>query len=167
MGDKWYPEFGQCVHKFALHPDRPDVLFQQNHCGVFRSDNCGDDWIDIGEGRLPSRFGFPIAIHPHDPRTIYLVLVESDQFRMSVDGRMAVWRSRDAGETWERKMEGLPEQAHVVVLRDALATDSLERAGIYAGTDTGQLVYSRDDGDTWEVLADYLPPITSVEAVVA
>ncbi len=63
-----YPEFGQCVHKLDMHPSRPEVLYQQNHCGVYRSDNCGDDWIDIGEGRLPSRFGFPMAVHPHDPQ---------------------------------------------------------------------------------------------------
>jgi len=164
---KTYPEFGQCVHKLALHPDRPEVLFQQNHCGVYRSDDCGDDWIDIGENRLPSRFGFPIVIHPHEPKTIYVMLEDSDQFRMSVDGQLAVWRSRDGGETWQRLTDGLPAQAHVVVLREAMAADNLERAGLYAGTDTGQLVYSRDDGDHWEVLADYLPPIQSVEVAIA
>lgn len=160
-----YPEFGQCVHKFDMHPSQPDVLYQQNHCGIYRSDNCGDDWIDIGEGRLPSRFGFPIAVHPHDPKTVYLALEESDQFRMSVDGQFSVWRSRDAGESWERLSTGLPK-AHVVVLREAMTTDSLEDAGIYAGTDTGQLFYSRDNGDTWQVLAEYLPPILSVEVAV-
>jgi photosystem II stability/assembly factor-like uncharacterized protein len=122
------------------------VLFQQNHCGVYRSDNCGDDWIDIGEGKLPSRFGFPMVVHPHDPQTIYIMLEESDQFRMSVDNQVAVWRSRDGGENWQRLTNGLPKNAHVVVLREAMATDNLEPAGLYAGTDTGQL-YSRDDGD--------------------
>lgn len=161
-----YPEYGQCVHKLALHPARPNVLYQQNHCGVYRSDNCGDDWIDIGEDRLPSRFGFPMAVHPHDPNTIYVVLEESDQNRISVDGQFSVWRSRDAGQTWERKSKGLPSNAHVVVLREAMATDQLDPAGIYAGTDTGQLVYSRDDGESWEVLADFLPPILSVETAV-
>jgi hypothetical protein len=161
-----YPEFGQCAHKLDMHPSRPHVLFQQNHCGVYRSDNCGDDWIDIGEGKLPSRFGFPVAVHPHEPNTIYLALEDSDQFRMSVDGQMAIWRSRDGGESWERRTQGLPSQAHMVVLREAMATDSLDPAGIYAGTDTGQLFYSRDDGDSWEMLADFLPPITSVETAV-
>jgi hypothetical protein len=161
-----YPEFGQCVHKMEMHPSRPEVLFQQNHCGVFRSDNCGDDWIDIGEGRLPSRFGFPIAVHPHDPNTIYIILEESDEYRMSLGGQFAVWRSRDAGESWERLTEGLPKNAHMLVLREAMATDNLDTAGIYAGTDTGQLFYSRDNGDTWEMLADYLPPILSVETAV-
>ena len=161
-----FPEFGQCVHKLDMHPSRPDVLFQQNHCGVYRSDNCGDDWIDIGEGKLPSRFGFPIAVHPHDPQTIYIILEESDQYRMSVGGQLAVWRSHDGGEGWERLTQGLPKDAHVLVLREAMATDNLDRAGIYAGTDTGQLFYSRDDGDSWDILADYLPPILSVETAV-
>jgi hypothetical protein len=157
-----FPEFGQCVHKLGLHPARPEVLYQQNHCGIYRSDNCGDDWIDIGEDRLPSRFGFPIAVHPHDPNTVYVILEESDENRISVDGQLSVWRSRDAGSSWQRLSQGLPS-AHVVVLREAMATDQLDPAGIYAGTDTGQLIYSRDEGDSWEVLADFLPPILSVE----
>jgi hypothetical protein len=161
-----FPEFGQCVHKLDMHPSRPEVLYQQNHCGIYRSDNRGDDWIDIGEDRLPSRFGFPIAVHPHDPKTIYVILEESDEYRMSVGGQFAVWRSRDAGESWQQLMEGLPRQARLVVLREALATDNLDQAGLYAGTDTGQLFYSRDEGDTWEILADYLPPILSVETAV-
>ncbi len=166
FGGDPYPEFGQCVHKLALHPTRPDVLFQQNHCGVFRSDDGGDDWVDIGEGKLPSRFGFPIVIHPHQPDTIYVMLEESDQFRMSVDSQAAVWRSRDGGANWQRITTGLPANAHVVVLREAMVADNLEPAGLYAGTDTGQLFYSRDDGDSWDMLADYLPPIQSVEVAV-
>jgi BNR/Asp-box repeat len=161
-----FPEYGQCVHKMALHPSTPQVIYQQNHCGIYRSDNAGADWIDIGEGKLPTRFGFPIAVHPHEPRTIYVVLEESDEYHMSVDGKFAVWRSKDAGDSWERLSKGLPDQAHIVVLRDAMAMDTLEDAGIYAGTNTGQLFYSRDAGDTWDLLADYLPPIHSVEAVV-
>jgi photosystem II stability/assembly factor-like uncharacterized protein len=161
-----FPEFGQCVHKMVMHPSNPNVIYQQNHCGVYRSDNCGEDWIDIGEDRLPSRFGFPIAVHPTDPRTVYVVLEESDQYRMSVDGKFSVWRSRDAGESWDRMSKGLPERAHLVALREAMATDSFEDAGIYVGTNTGQLFYSRDSGDSWDLLADYLPPIQSVEVAV-
>jgi len=161
-----FPEFGQCVHKLVMHPSRPGVLFQQNHCGVYRSDNCGDDWIDIGEGRLPSRFGFPIAVNPRDPNTIYIALEESDEFRMSVDSQFSVWRSRNGGQGWERLTEGLPRNAHLVVLRDAMATDNLDQPGIYAGTSTGQLFYSRDEGDSWEILADFLPPINSVETAL-
>jgi hypothetical protein len=165
MPDK-FPEFGQCVHKMTMHPSTPNVLYQQNHCGVYRSDNAGEDWIDIGEGRLPSRFGFPIAVHPTDPKTIYIVLEESDEYRMSVDGRFSVWRSRDTGETWTRLTNGLPESAHLDVLREAMGTDSFEDAGIYIGTNTGQLFFTRDSGENWDLLADFLPPIQSVEAAV-
>ncbi len=161
-----FPEYGQCVHKMDLHPANPQVLFQQNHCGVYRSDNAGEDWVDIGKGKLPAKFGFPIAVDPNDPKTIYIVLEESDEFRMSVDGKFSVWRSRDAGESWQRLSKGLPEQAHLVVLREAMATDSLDATGVYAGTDTGQLFYSRDGGENWELMADYLPPIQSVEVAV-
>jgi photosystem II stability/assembly factor-like uncharacterized protein len=161
-----FPEYGQCVHRMALHPSQPQVLYQQNHCGIYRSDNAGEDWIDIGDGKLPSRFGFPIAVHPADPRTIYVALEESDEYRMSVDEKFSVWRSRNGGEAWERLTKGLPEKAHLVVLREAMATDSFADAGIYIGTNTGQLFYSRDSGDSWELLADYLPPIYSVEAAI-
>jgi hypothetical protein len=157
------PEFGQCVHKIAVHPHRPDVLFQQNHCGVYRSDNNAEDWVDIGDGKLPSRFGFPIAVHPHEPETIYTVLEESDEYRLSVDGSFAVWRSQDSGGTWQRLTNGLPDRAHLVVLREAMATDQFEDAGIYIGTSTGQVFASRDAGESWEKIVDYLPRILSVE----
>ena len=161
-----FPEFGQCVHKMALHPSQPQVIYQQNHCGVYRSDNAAEEWIDIGEGRLPSRFGFPIAVHPHDPATIYIALEESDENRVSIEGRFAVWRSRDGGGSWQRLSDGLPQRAHLLALREAMATDTLEQAGIYVGTSTGQVFHSRDAGDHWDVLADYLPPVLSVEAAV-
>jgi hypothetical protein len=161
-----FPEFGHCVHKMAMHPSQPAVIYQQNHCGVYRSDNSAEDWIDVGEEKLPTRFGFPIAVHPTDPRTIYVVPEESQEYHMSVDGKFAVWRSRDAGASWQMLTKGLPDRAHLVVLREALATDTFEEAGIYAGTNTGQLFYSRDSGDSWELLADYLPPIHSVEVAV-
>ncbi len=161
-----FPEYGQCVHKMAMHPSTPQTLYQQNHCGVYRSDNAGEDWTDIGDGKLPSRFGFPIAVHPTDPRTIYVVLEESDEYHMSVDGKFAVWRSRDAGDSWQRMTKGLPERAHLDVLREAMATDTFEDAGIYIGTNTGQLFYSRDSGASWELMADFLPPIRSVETAV-
>ncbi len=161
-----FPEFGQCVHKMAMHPARPGVLYQQNHCGVYRSDSAGDDWTDIGEGRLPSRFGFPIAVHPHDLKTIYVVPEESDESRLSVGGRFAVWRSRNGGETWARLSKGLPDRAYLVVLREAMAVDTLDEAGVYVGTSTGQLFHSRNAGDSWALLADFLPPILSVEAAI-
>ncbi len=161
-----YPEFGHCVHKMAMHPSHPEVIYQQNHCGIYRSDNRAEDWIDIGDGKLPTRFGFPIAVHPADPRTIYVVPEESQEYHMSVDGRFAVWRSRDAGASWQMQTNGLPDKARLNVLREAMATDPYEDAGIFLGTNTGQLFYSRDSGDTWDLMADYLPPIYSVEAAV-
>lgn len=157
------PEYGQCVHKMVVHPQNPQVIFQQNHCGVYRSDDRGENWIDIGEGKLPSRFGFPIAVHPHQPETIYIVLEESDQYRLSVDGSLAVWRSQDSGNSWERLNRGLPEKAHLVVLREAMATDQYENAGIYIGTTTGQVFATRDSGENWNQITDYLPRILSVE----
>ena len=165
MPDK-YPEFGQCVHKMTMHPSTPNVLYQQNHCGVYRSDNFGEDWVDIGEGKLPTPFGFAIGVHPTDPRTIFTVPEESQEYHISVDGQFAVWRSRDAGNSWEKLTKGLPERAHVDVLREAMGLDSFEDAGVYVGTNTGQLLYTRDSGDSWELLADFLPPIQSVEAAV-
>lgn len=161
-----YPEFGQCVHRIALHPSNPDVIYQQSHDGVYRSDNRAEQWIDIGEGKLPSRFGFPMVVHPTQPRTIYVVPEESQEYHMSVNGQFAVWRSRDAGDSWQQLTKGLPDKSRLVVLREAMSTDTFEDAGIYAGTNTGQVFYSRDSGDSWEMLADYLPPIHSVEAAV-
>jgi hypothetical protein len=161
-----YPEFGQCVHRIAMHPSVPNVLYQQSHDGMYRSDNNGDEWIDIGDGKLPSRWGFPVVVHPTDPRTVYFIPEESQEYHMSIEGQFTVWRSRDAGESWQPLRKGLPDKARLNVLREAMATDSFSDAGIYAGTNTGQLFYSRDSGDSWELLADYLPPIYSVEASV-
>ncbi len=161
-----FPEYGQCVHKIVMHPGNPQRLYQQNHCGMYRSDNGGESWIDIGEGKLPSRFGFPIVVHPHEPKTIYLVPEESDQFRVSLDYKFVVWRSRDAGESWEPLTNGLPDRAYLVVLRDAITTDNCDDAGIYIGTSTGQIFFSKDGGDRWELIANYLPPISSLEAIV-
>jgi photosystem II stability/assembly factor-like uncharacterized protein len=158
------PEFGQCVHKIVMHPDHPEQLYQQNHCGIYRSDDGGLNWIDIGDTKLPSRFGFPIAVHPHNSGTIYVIPEESDQFRISLEYKFVIWRSKDRGESWEPLTKGLPDPAYLVVLRDAMTTDTCDPAGIYVGTSTGQIFYSRDDGDTWSVLADYLPPIYSLEA---
>lgn len=163
-GPEEYPETGQCVHKFGLHPDRPEVLFQQNHSGAYRSDDGGREWLDINAG-LPSTFGFPIAIHPHDPRTIWTVPLNGDDVgRYMPGGRAAVWMSRDEGASWAPQTDGLPGQgAFLGILREAMATDRHDPAGLYVGTSTGQLFGSRDEGRSWRLLADFLPGISSVE----
>lgn len=160
------PETGYCVHKFGLHPDRPAVLYQQNHAGAYRSDDGGLAWQDINEG-LPSHFGFPLAVHPHDPRTIWTIpLNGDDRGRYMPEGRAAVWMSRDEGATWTAQGAGLPAQhAYVGVLREAMATDRHDPAGVYFGTSTGQLFGSADEGRSWRLLADFLPGISSVEVV--
>ncbi len=161
-----FPEVGQCVHHMQLHPAKPDVLYQQNHCGVYRSDNAGKEWIDLCEG-LPSRFGFPLQIHPHDPDTIYVIPEEGAEFRCPVDGEFAVFRSRNRGENWERLDNGLPnKRAYLSILRHAMTADSCDKAGIYVGTRNGQIFYSKDEGDSWEVLVNWFPPIYSVTCAV-
>lgn len=160
-------EVGRCVHKLGLHPARPEVLYQQNHRGAYRSDDGARTWTSINAG-LPSTFGFPLAVHPHDPLTIWTIpLNGDDQGRHMIDGRAAVWMSRDQGATWSAQREGLPQQgAFVGVLREAMAVDRHDPAGVYFGTSTGQLFGSRDEGRSWRLLADFLPGICSVEAVV-
>ena len=162
-----YPEFGQCVHCLVMAPGMSDRLYQQNHCGMYRSDDGGRHWESIEAG-LPSTFGFPAAVHPRDPATLYLVPLNGDiAGRYVPDGKAAVWRTRDAGENWEALRDGLPqENAFFGVLRQAMATDRLEPAGIYFGTNTGTLYASADEGDSWNCAAQHLPPILSVETLV-
>ncbi len=164
------PEFGQCPHKVLAHPSRLNRLYQQNHCGVYRSDSGGQDWQDITEG-LPSRFGFVLGIHSQDPDTIYVLPEDQVQgtdvgggLRYVTEAKFRVYRSRDGGENWEALTNGLPQQgAYLHVLREGMATDHLDLCGIYLGTTTGQLFYSRNDGDSWELLLEHLPPINSVD----
>lgn len=157
------PGTHRCVHKMALHPARPAVLFQQHHTGVYHSVDRGDTWVDISDG-LPSRFGFPLALHPHDPETVYVVPHVSQDQRVVPEGRMAIWRSRNSGNNWESLTQGLPDNVWFTILRENLATDRCDPAGVYAGTSTGQLFYSRDEGAHWELLAGNLPSIVSVNA---
>ena len=161
------PEFGQCVHKLVIHPAQPDWLYQQNHCGVYRSDDGGREWTDLSPG-LPSQFGFPLVIHPHDPSTVYVIPHNGPELgRHMIGGQAAVWRSRDRGDSWERLDDGLPqEHAYLTVLREAMATDTLERPGIYFGTSAGQVFASADEGDHWQLAANFLPSIWSIEAGV-
>jgi photosystem II stability/assembly factor-like uncharacterized protein len=162
-----YPEFGQCVHCVVMAPNQPERLYQQNHCGMYRSDDGGKNWHSIEAG-LPSSFGFPAVAHPRDPSTLFLMPLNGDiAGRYVPDGKAAVWRTRDGGREWEAKRAGLPqENAFIGVLRQAMATDRLEPAGVYAGTSSGTLYASADEGETWRGIAQHLPTILSVETLV-
>ena len=160
------PEFGQCVHKVARHPDRPDQLFLQNHGGVYRSDDGAATWTPIGDG-LPAVFGFPVAVHPHRPGTAYVAPLVADAHRMPPGDRLRIWRTSDAGETWTELSEGFPDEPHyATVLRDAMCTDTGDPAGVYVGTRSGEVWASRDDGDSWEAVASHLPDVLCVRAVL-
>jgi hypothetical protein len=161
-----FPEFGQCVHKIVQHPARPERLFLQNHWGLYRSDDAGDSWQDIAHD-VPSDFGFAMVMHPHDPETVYILPIESDQFRCTPDGKLRVYRTRNAGGSWEALTKGLPQSSALeTVLRDAMTADVLNPAGIYFGTRSGQLWGSRDGGTSWALAASGLPPIVCVKAAV-
>ena len=160
-----YAEWGQCVHKVVQHPSTPDRMYQQNHCGVYRSDDKGAHWTEITEG-LPSDWGFPIAVHPHDPDTIYVCPGISGYQHWAPGAQLGVYRSSDRGATWARLDKGLPQQdAYVISLREGMAMDQLDPAGIYLGTNTGQLYYSPDAGSSWSLATAVLPPILSVGVV--
>lgn len=165
--DQRYPEFGQCVHCLVMAAGMPDRLYQQNHCGMYRSDDGGRHWTSIEAG-LPSSFGFPAAAHPRDPSTLYLLPLNGDSAgRYVPDGKAAVWRTRDSGETWKDLRTGLPQgNTYFGVLRQAMATDRLEPAGVYFGTSTGSLYASADEGDSWTCVAQHLPTVLSVETMV-
>jgi photosystem II stability/assembly factor-like uncharacterized protein len=161
-----HPEFGQCVHKVVSHASRPERLFLQNHWGLYRSDDAGDSWQDVAKG-VPSDFGFAMAAHPHDADTAYIVPLESDSFRCTPQGKLRVYRTRNAGRSWQALAKGLPqEEAFETVLRDALTTDALPKAGVYFGTRNGSLYASSDEGDSWRAVAERLPPVVCVKAAV-
>ncbi len=160
------PEFGQCVHKLAGHPEMPDRMFAQNHHGVYRSDDGGAIWKSIADG-LPSDFGFPIAVHPHEPETVYVFPLVADGNRIPTDAKCRVYRSKDAGATWEALTKGLPDvPSYAPVLRDALCTDTGTPAGVYVGTRDGCVYASADAGDSWTEVARHLPDVLTVRAAV-
>ncbi len=156
-------EVGHCVHRLAMHPSRPDVLYMQKHWDVMRSDDAGDSWQEIS-GDLPTDFGFTIDVHAHEPDTVYVVPIKSDAEHFPLDGKLRVYRSRIGGHEWEPLTNGLPQtNCYVNVLRDAMAVDSLDACGVYFGTTGGQVYASADAGDTWAPLVRDLPAVLSVE----
>jgi len=156
-------EVGHCVHRIAMHPSRPEVLYMQKHWDVMRTDDAGENWREIS-GNLPTDFGFPIDVHAHEPETIYVVPITSDSEHFPPDGRLRVYRSRTGGDEWEPLTSGLPQQnCYVNVYRDAMAVDSLDDCGIYFGTTGGQVYASADAGDNWAPIVRDLPAVLSVE----
>lgn len=159
------PEAGQCVHSLRLHPQSTDRLYQQNHCGTYRTDDAGETWIEITAG-LPSDFGYVVGIDPADPDRCWVIPEESSHLRAVCEGRLRVYESNDGGYSWTARTQGLPqEHAWITVLREALATDGLRPCGVYFGTSTGHIFVSRD-GSAWREIARHLPKILSVEATV-
>jgi photosystem II stability/assembly factor-like uncharacterized protein len=156
-------EVGHCVHRIAMHPSRPNVLFMQKHWDVMRSDDAGDNWHEVS-GNLPTDFGFVIDVHAHEPETIYVVPITSDSLHYPPEGKLRVYRSRTGGQEWEALTKGLPQgDCYVNVLRDAMAVDSLDSCGVYFGTTGGQVYASADAGDTWAPIVRNLPAVLSVE----
>jgi len=150
----------------VLHPAYPERLFLQNHWGLYRSDDCADSWKSISNG-VPSDFGFAMMMHPRNPDCVYILPVESDEFRCTPDGRLRVYRTRNGGASWEPLARGLPQKdAYETVLRDGMCTDGLDPAGIYFGTRSGELFGSTDEGKNWKMILSGLPPIVCVKSVV-
>ena len=157
-------EVGHCVHRLAMHPSRPSVLYMQKHWDVMRSDDAGESWHEVS-GNLPTDFGFPIDVHAHEPDTIYVVPITSDAEHFPPEGKLRVYRSRTGGDEWEALTRGLPqEHCYVNVLRDAMAVDTLDSCGVYFGTTGGQVYASADAGDSWAPIVRDLPAVLSVEA---
>jgi photosystem II stability/assembly factor-like uncharacterized protein len=159
-------ETGHCVHDIVQHPSRPDVLYMQKHWDVMRSDDAGGRWHEVS-GNLPSDFGFPIAVHPHEPETIYVVPITSDSLHYPPEGKLRVYRSRKGGDEWEPLTKGLPQKnCYLNVYRDAMAVDTLDDCGVYFGTSGGQVYHSSDSGDSWSAIVRDLPAVLSVETQV-
>jgi hypothetical protein len=158
-----HAEVGHCVHRIAMHPAKPDVLFMQKHWDVMRTDNAGELWTEVS-GNLPSDFGFVVDVHAHEPNTVYVIPIKSDSEHFPPEGKLRVYRSRTGGNTWEALTNGLPqENCYVNVLRDAMAVDTLDPCGIYFGTTGGQIYASSDGGDSWSAIVQNLPAVYSVE----
>jgi photosystem II stability/assembly factor-like uncharacterized protein len=161
-----YPEVGQCVHHLVHAGGNPDRLYAQSHWGTYRSDDGASTWTEITEG-LPSDFGMVIAAHASNPDVAYVVPLQGAEFRCPPEAKLRVYRTTNAGKTWEPLSKGLPqENAYMGTYREGMSVDSLPAAGIYFGTNTGNLYASADDGDSWTRITADLPPISSVSATV-
>jgi photosystem II stability/assembly factor-like uncharacterized protein len=158
-----YPEFGQCVHKVARSANQHEVLYAQNHGGVYRSDDEGDSWVSIADG-LPAEFGFPVVTHPRVDGTVWLFPLESSFERFPPERAARVWHSTDRGESWERQANGLPDHFFSGVMRDAMCADDGEPAGVYFGGRDGSVFASPDEGATWVPIAEHLPDVLCVRA---
>jgi photosystem II stability/assembly factor-like uncharacterized protein len=161
-----HEEVGFCVHKLVRSRTDGDRMYQQNHVGMHRSDDAGRSWTEITEG-LPTEFGFAAAVHPHDRETFFVIPLDPGHGRTMPDGQAAVWRTQDAGSSWQAMRKGLPqENAHLGVLRQGMSADTHDVPGYYFGTSTGQVFASADDGESWSEIASYLPAISSVSVAV-
>jgi hypothetical protein len=158
-----YPEYGQCVHKVAADASGHEVLYAQNHHGVYRSDDGALTWTSIADG-LPTDFGFPILASPRSTGTAWVVPIKADAERVPPDGRLRVHRTRDGGRTWTEAGEGLPDPSWTVVLRDAACVDDAPVTGVYIGTRDGCVYASADEGDSFTAVATHLPDVLSLRA---
>lgn len=160
-----YPEFGQCVHKIARDPVVPERLYLQNHGGVYRSDDEGGSWRSIADG-LPADFGFAVVAHPREGDTLYVFPIQAGEHRYPPEAKARVWRSRDAGQTWEELASGLPDRFFVAVMRDAMCADDADPTGLYFGARNGSVYGSADEGESWRQLVSDLPDVMCVRAAV-
>jgi len=162
--ENWGNFLGKCVHNVHRSPVQPDTLYLQFHGGVYRSDDAGESWIDIGSaGGLPSDFGFPLVVDPHDPDRAFVIPLTADLDRVTPDGKMRVFETRDRGETWRALTNGLPQQdSYLTILRQAFGHDGRDPLGLYFGAESGEVFGSADGGETWATVAEHLPPVTSV-----
>ena len=159
-----YPEWGQCVHKIVSHPTNPQRMFLQNHWGLYKSENGGDSWTDIANG-VPSDFGFAMEVDPNNADSVYIIPLESDEFRCTPEGKLRLYRTQNAGDSWDAVGNGLPqENAMETVLRDGLSADHLQPTGMYFGTRSGKLFGSADSGESWNAILESLPPVVCVKA---
>jgi photosystem II stability/assembly factor-like uncharacterized protein len=161
--DVQYPEWGQCVHKAARSASRPDVIFVQNHGGVYRSDDAGTTWTSIADG-LPADFGFPVVTHPRVDDTLWVFPLESSYARFPPDRACRVWRSTDGGASWEEQGKGLPDRFFAGVMRDAMCADDADPVGVYFGSRDGSVYASPDEGASWSPIAEHLPDVLCVRA---